>query len=49
MSAPVRIRLVGGKWYAFGVGGPKKQRNLLLVPAIAFCRRLNESKKRNAA
>ena len=48
MRTPIRIRLVDGQWYAFGCGGPKKQRNLLLVPAIAFCRRLNESKKRNA-
>ena len=44
MSAPVRIRLVCGQWYAFG-RGQKKQQNLLLVPAIAFCRRLNEGKK----
>ena len=40
MSAAVRIKLVGGQWYAFGLG-QKKQRNLLLVPAINFCRRLN--------
>ena len=41
MSATVRIKLVGGQWYAFSIGGPRKQRNLLLVPAINFCRRLN--------
>ena len=40
MSATVRIKLVGGQWYAFG-RGPMRQRNLLLVPAINFCRRLN--------
>lgn len=43
MSATVRIKLVGGQWYAFG-RGRKQQRNLL-VPAISFCRRLNEAKK----
>ena len=48
MSATVRIKLVGGQWYAFG-RGQKKQRNLLLVPAINFCRRLNDAKKGGAA
>lgn len=46
MTARVRIRLLDGQWYAFG-RGPRKQRNLLLVPAINFCRRLNA--KRGAA
>ena len=43
MSASVRIKLVGGQWYAFGLG-QKKQRNLMLVPAISFCHRLNTKK-----
>jgi len=37
----VRLKLVDGQWYAFGKG-PKRQRNLLLVPAINFCKRLNQ-------
>lgn len=41
MSATVRIKLVVGQWYAFSIGGPRRQRNLLLVPAINFCRRLD--------
>lgn len=44
MRATVRIKRVAGQWYAFGYG-PKKSRNLLLVPAINFCRRLNELQK----
>jgi len=41
MSTLIRIKRVGGQWYAFSIGGPRKQSNLLLVPAINFCRRLN--------
>ncbi len=40
MRAKIRIKLVDGQWYAFG-SGPRKQRNLLLVPAISFCQRMN--------
>ena len=49
MSTTVRIKLVNGQWYAFGIGGPKRYRNLMLVPAINFCRRLNEAKKGRSA
>lgn len=44
MTATVRIKRVAGQWYAFG-RGPKQSRNLLLVPAIRFCERLNEYQK----
>lgn len=40
MKARISIKRSGGQWYAFATG-PRKQRNLLLVPAITFCRRLN--------
>lgn len=40
-----RIRLVRGQWYAFPGQGPKSAANLLLVPAINFCRRLNDKRK----
>lgn len=36
-----RIRLVEGKWYAFGGRGERRVRNTLLYCAIGFCRRLN--------
>lgn len=36
----VHIKLEKGVWYAYGTG-PKWGRNLLLVPAINFCKRLN--------
>jgi hypothetical protein len=36
----VRFRRYGGKWYAHATG-PKKERNLALWVAIAFCRRMN--------
>lgn len=42
-KACIRIKLEEGKWYAFG-SGPKWQRNLMLVPAINFCKRLNSKK-----
>lgn len=41
--ATVRLKLVDGQWYAFGKG-PKWQRNLLLVQAINFCKRLNHAR-----
>jgi hypothetical protein len=37
-----RIRLVGGLYYAIPGAGPRKQANLALVPAINFCKRMNE-------
>jgi hypothetical protein len=40
----IRIKLLDGQWYAFATG-PKKVRNLLLVPAIDFCKGLNRGKK----
>lgn len=42
-KARIRIKLNKGQWYAFG-GGPKRQRNLMLVSAISFCKRLNSKK-----
>ena len=48
MSAvKMRIRKVEGQWLAFA-SGPKWARNLALVAAINFCKRLN-SKKGGAA
>lgn len=43
MSARVRIKLIKGQWYAFA-SGERKERNRLLVPAINFCKRLNQQK-----
>lgn len=39
----VHIVLAGGQWYAFGFG-ERRARNLLLVPAINFCKRLNAAR-----
>ena len=36
-----RIKLEPAGWYAYAGSGPKKARNLALVPAINFCNRLN--------
>lgn len=44
----VHIKLDQGVWYAYG-SGPKWARNLLLVPAINFCKRLNDKRSRLAA
>lgn len=41
-EARIRIRRVDGQWYAFA-SGPKKERNLKLVPAIRYCQALNKS------
>ena len=38
--ATVHLKMVNGVWLAFGKG-PRWQRNLLLVPAINLCNRLN--------
>lgn len=38
------IRLEGGRWYAFK--GRKDYKNHLLVPAISFCDRLNQTSNR---
>lgn len=39
------IKLVQGEWYAFGGRGYKQSVNLLLVPAISFCNKLNHKLK----
>jgi len=39
----VHIKLLEGQWYAFG-SGQRKGMNLLLVPAINFCKKLNAAK-----
>lgn len=45
----MRIRRVGGLWYAFASGGPRRARNLSLWVAIGFCRRLNSNAIRSPA
>lgn len=42
-SGWVHIKLDQGVWYAHG-SGPKWSRNLLLVPAINFCKKLNSKR-----
>lgn len=44
MARKTRIRLAGGRWYAFmGTGYGKRH---LLVSAIGFCNRLNNIQRR---
>ena len=46
-DARIRIRRVGGQWYAFASGGDRRSRNLMLVSAINYCRRLNAASQTN--
>lgn len=41
LDARIRIRKVGGQWYAFASGGVKKRRDLQLFLAIRFCEKQN--------
>lgn len=40
-KAMPRIRLVAGRWYAFGGRGERRAVNTALYEAIGFCKRLN--------